>query len=339
MIRTAESVKRGHPDKICDQISDAILDECLKQDKNSRAAIEVMGGHGIITVCGELTTNAYVDIREVVMKVYKDIGHNDDNIGVQVNVVKQSPDISQGVDTGGAGDQGVMVGYACNDNKAMIPHELYLARLITNGLEELQSYSDKVLPDGKAQVTIDDNNQAIKIVISNQTTDEADLKKRIMDHIIPPIPKAKGCEIFINPTGKFLIGGFDADTGLTGRKIVIDAYGPRVAVGGGAFSGKDPSKVDRSAAYMARHVAVKLLKQWEAQEVTVKVAYCIGKAEPMMANAIIIKSDAVIEKELDKQQFTPKNIIKTLKLKDPKYVNYYKTAQHGHFGNGFIWDK
>jgi S-adenosylmethionine synthetase len=336
MIRTAESVKRGHPDKVCDQIADKILDECLIQDKTSKVALEVMGGHGIVTVTGEVTTCAYVDIRKIVKQVYKDIGYTNE-IGVQVNVVSQSPDIFKGVKKGGAGDQGVMVGYACSENKGMIPQELMYSRYITGQLETLQEDYDFILPDGKAQITLKDD-KITRIVISNQTTDEQKLKEVVKKEILSSLKKemTKGCRVYINPTGKFEQGGFDADSGVTGRKIVCDAYGPRVPVGGGAFSGKDPSKVDRSAAYMARKIAVDYLKKYKAKEVFVYLAYSIGKAQPMQATAKICFDDKTIFKEIKEYDLTPNGIIDFLNLKEPIY---YATAKNGHFGQGFRWDK
>ncbi|MFH1191860.1 MAG: methionine adenosyltransferase [bacterium] len=341
MLKTAESVKRGHPDKICDQISDAILDECLKQDENSRVAIEVMGGHNNIYVCGELTTNAYVNIHEIAKKVYKDVGYND-KIGVITNIVSQSPDISQGVDTGGAGDQGIMVGYACGKNNGMVPHELYLARKITMMVEDLQD--EKILPDGKAQLTLDSNDKITAMVISNQTTDEKYFDEVIRGKVLKDeeIKSAitDNTKILINPTGKFEIGGFDADTGLTGRKLAVDNYGPNVPVGGGCFSGKDPSKVDRSGAYMARKIAVNYLKKYGADEALVKLAYIIGRAEPAMACALLKingeeKFIDILKDAGNEYDLSPKGIIAALDLK--KQI-YYKTAQHGHFGHGFKWD-
>lgn len=347
MLKTAESCKRGHPDKICDQISDAILDECLKQDKDSRVAIEVMGGHNIIYVCGELTTNAYVNIQEIAKNVYKDIGYTD-NIGVMTNIVKQSLDISKGVNTGGAGDQGIMIGYACNDNKDKIPNELYLARIITKELEKLQD--DKILPDGKAQITINDD-IIETIVISNQTTDEKYLKKMVKQNILENKEISERLttktKIYINPTGQFRIGGFNADTGLTGRKLAVDNYGPQIPIGGGSFCGKCPSKVDRSAAYMARKIAIDYLKESKSEAILVKLAYSIGIAKPVMVsieyldrltNAVLPVIDFDKDKFIKDKQYnlTPNGIIKYLDLKKPIY---YKTAQHGHFGNNFKWDK
>lgn len=344
MLKTAESIKRGHPDKICDQISDAILDECLKQDKNSRVAIEVMGGHNIIYVCGELTTNAYVNIQEIAKTVYKDIGYTDD-IGIMTNIVKQSIDISKGVNTGGAGDQGIMIGYACNDNKNKIPNELYLARTITNELEKLQD--DKILPDGKAQVTINDD-IIETIIISNQTINEKYLKKMVKQNILDNKEINKRLttktKIYINPTGKFKIGGFNADTGLTGRKLAVDNYGPQISIGGGCFSGKDSSKVDRSGAYMARKLAIDFLKQYKNEnEILVKIAYSIGIENPVMVTIESISKDTnylfskkEIFRFINNYDLTPNGIIKYLDLKKPIY---YNTSKYGHFGNNFIWDK
>lgn len=341
MIKTAESVKRGHPDKICDQISDAILDECLKQDENSRVAVETMGGHGKIYICGEITTKAIVDFKSAAKNVYKDVGYSPDAVEVIDNVSVQSPDIAMGVDNGGAGDQGIMVGYACAKNHGMVPHELYLARKMTMLVEKLQD--DKILPDGKAQVTLDDNDKIIAMVISNQTKDEKYFEEMIKEKVLSDeeindaiTPDTK---IFINPTGKFEIGGFDADTGLTGRKLAVDNYGPNVPLGGGCFSGKDPSKVDRSAAYMARKIAVDYLKKYGADEVLVKLAYIIGRAEPAMASAVLkIKGEEKFINLLEDgngYDLTPRGIINFLNLKRPIY---FETSKHGHFGHGFRWE-
>lgn len=337
IVRSAEAVSPGHPDKICDQISDAILDDILSRDPDARVAIETMGGHGIITITGELTTKAYCYMDRIAKKVYKDLGYTDD-IGVQVNVVSQSPDIAQGVDTGGAGDQGIMVGYACDENEAMIPQELYLARKILKEVLAL-GYG----PDGKSQVTLDDEGKISRLVISVQHKEEetskvfGDVKKVVDDHYAKFV--GDDCELTVNGTGKFVQGGFDADTGLTGRKIVNDAYGPQVPVGGGAFSGKDPSKVDRSAAYMARKIAVDLLKKFKASEVTTKIAYSIGIAQPLMATAELKYSDGrvdSIELKEDLYDLTPQGIIKFLDLKRPQYQ---ETAKWGAFGTGQKWDK
>lgn len=336
-MRTAEAVSPGHPDKICDQISDAILDDILSHDPEARVAIETMGGHGIITITGELTTSAYCYMDRIAKQVYRDLGYSDE-IGVQVNVVSQSPDIAQGVDTGGAGDQGIMVGYACNENEAMIPQELYLARKILKSVLNA-GYG----PDGKSQVTLDDEGKICRIVISVQDKEtDPKIDSKVMGIVVGGYKKfiSDHCDWVINGTGKFVKGGFDADTGVTGRKIVNDAYGPQVPVGGGAFSGKDPSKVDRSAAYMARKIAVDYLKRYKANEVMVKIAYSIGVAEPLMATVKFKVKDALSRNEdivlIDKYDLTPMGIIKTLNLKKPIYQ---QTAKWGAFGGGFKWER
>jgi S-adenosylmethionine synthetase len=315
MVRTAEVVTPRHPDKICDRISDAILDECLKQDPNTRAAIETMGGHGIITVTGELTTTAFVDVPEVVKRVYgKDIG-------VQTNIVRQSPEIAQGVDTGGAGDQGIMIGYACNDNDELVPQEYYLARKLARRI-----YADYPF-DGKTQVTLLEDGK-VRVVASFQHAD-----KKALEILCKDFFKSLNIEIedlHCNPAGDWSLGGFDADAGLTGRKLAVDNYGPRVPLGGGAFSGKDATKVDRSAAYMARYIAVGLLKENNAREVLVRLAYAIGYDQPLEATAII---DGKVE-NIDGYDISPNGIIRLLDLKKPQFS---ETAEWGHMGNNFKW--
>lgn len=315
MIRTAEVVTPKHPDKICDRISDAILDECLKQDPNTRAAIETMGGHGIITVTGELTTEAFVDIPEVVKKVYGK------EIGVQTNIVRQSPEIAQGVDTGGAGDQGIMIGYACNDNEDYVPQEYYLARKLAQEIYHRYPF------DGKTQVTIDGGK--LRVVASFQNAPGTELEKIIRGYFAN-YEKYTLESVHCNPAGDWELGGFDADAGLTGRKLAVDNYGPRVPLGGGAFSGKDGTKVDRSAAYMARRLAVDLLKINKAEEVKVQLAYAIGYDQPLQATAII---DGV-EKAIVGIDLSPKGIINLLELNKPIFS---ETAEWGHMGNGFNW--
>ena len=315
MVRTAEIVTPNHPDKICDRISDAIFDECLKQDPNTRAAIETMGGHGIITVTGELTTSAFVDIPSVVKGVYgKDIG-------VQTNIVRQSPEISQGVDTGGAGDQGIMIGYACDDNDEMVPQEYYLARKLAKKIYKVYPF------DGKTQVTLDGSGN-VSVVASFQNAPKEELLKLIDEFLVEFNLNLKTA--FANPAGDWSLGGFDADAGLTGRKLAVDNYGPRVPLGGGAFSGKDCTKVDRSAAYMARRIAVDYLKEFKAKEVTVRLAYAIGHDQPLEATAIVDGSSSVI-RDYD---LSPNGIIKFLGLKEPIFS---KTAEWGHMGNKFNW--
>jgi S-adenosylmethionine synthetase len=337
-MRTAEAVSPGHPDKIADQISDAILDAYLTVDPDARVAVEVMGGHGKLYICGEVTSKVKIDksdIYEIAKEVYWEIGYKD-KLKIQVNIVNQSPDIAQGVDTGGAGDQGIMVGYACNDNEEMIPQELYLARKILKEVLAL-GYG----PDGKSQVTLDDNGKISRLVVSVQHKEEDEnIRENILCHLTKIGYDVDHYNLIVNSTGKFVIGGFEGDTGLTGRKIVQDAYGPQVPVGGGAFSGKDPSKVDRSAAYMARKIAVDLLKKYNLKEITVKIAYSIGIKNPLMAD---VKASGptpvkvgVLTKELSKYDLTPQGIINFLDLKQPIYR---KTAEWGAFGTRQRWDE
>jgi len=323
MFKTAEAVTPLHPDKICDCISDAILDACLRQDLNSRVAIETMGGHNIITITGELTTKAVVNIPEIVREV---VG---DNYGIQTNIVQQSPEIAQGVDTGGAGDQGIMVGYACSDNEAMIPQELYLAK-------NLAQFIFKIHPqDGKVQITID--GEVLQTIVVSFCQVSRDELARLVSLWVDRLSLNKPEQIYLNPAGDWNQGGFSADTGVTGRKLACDNYGPQIPIGGGAFSGKDATKVDRSGAYMARKIAVDLLKQHQAKEVLVKLAYSIGVAEPVMATAEIIdfnqQKQAII---ISGYNLTPSGIINFLQLNQPQYS---QVAKWGSFGQGFSWDR
>lgn len=325
-IKTAESVTPSHPDKMCDIISDAILDACLEQDPNSRVAIETMGGHGIITVTGELTTKAEIDIHEIVRSI---VGQK---YGIQTNIVKQSQFIAQGVNDGGAGDQGIMVGYACDENEEMIPQELYLARALAKYIYKKHPY------DGKTQVTLRDG-KIDTVVISFQNVKKEELRELAFEFFQVNSEEELNFKIYTNPAGDWEKGGFDADTGLTGRKLAVDNYGTEIAIGGGAFSGKDYTKVDRSGAYMARRIAVDLLREREAKEVTVKLAYSIGIEEPVMAIARIKEKDGV-EVEIDIKDagynLTPKGIKEYLNLDRPIYK---ETAKWGHFGQGFSWDR
>ncbi len=320
MIRTAECVTPMHPDKMCDRISDAILDATLKGDANSRTAIEAMGGHSIVTVTGEMTTNSYVNILDIVKRIVVD------KVGVQSNIVRQSPEIARGVDSGGAGDQGIMVGYACSDNEAMIPTELFLARQLCKHIYHEYPY------DGKTQITLSNNNKISAVVTSFQNSE-----KDTLSCLTEEWAKQNNIELpekmlFFNPAGDWDVGGFDADTGLTGRKLIIDNYGPRIPIGGGAYSGKDATKVDRSAAYMARKIAVDILHKKGAKEVHVFLAYAIGIAEPVMA---IAKIDGKDEK-IKGYDLTPKGIIDFLGLTKPIFES---TAEWGHYGNSFPWDR
>ncbi|MDI6778558.1 MAG: methionine adenosyltransferase [Patescibacteria group bacterium] len=343
-IYTVESVTSGHPDKICDQISDAILDACLEQDPMSRVAMEAFGGHGLLIVGGEVTTKAKVDFEKVARDVYREVGYTED-IKIITNVVKQSPDIAQGVDTGGAGDQGIMYGFATNETPEFLPKGIVLVHKLTKGLEDLRKSGEIkwLKPDGKAQVTIDGSTgQEISTILVSTQHDEnisqEEIRETLIEKLIKPlVGDVSNIEILINPTGKFAIGGFDSDTGLTGRKIMVDTYGGLVPHGGGCFSGKDPTKVDRSAAYMARYVAKNLVAQKKAKECLVSVAYAIGRAEPLMIEALNEKGESIVGEVEGKYDFKPLSIIEKLDLRRPIYE---KTAAYGHFGReSFPWEK
>ncbi len=315
--KTAESVSPGHPDKLCDQISDAILDAYLEGDKNSRVAIETVGGHGKVFVVGEVTSNAVVDIAPIVKRLAGDVDLDE-------LIVKQSPEIAQGVDTGGAGDQGIMVGYACSDTPELLPTEVVLSR-------KLNQFLYKKWPhDGKTQVTLKDG-KIDSVVASFQHAPKTELAQAVQEWL-NSMDSSDKPKVHANPAGDWDQGGFDADTGLTGRKLVVDNYGPSIPIGGGCFSGKDPSKVDRSAAYMARKIAVDYLKKHKAKEVFCHLAYAIGKAEPLEATVTVDGVQHIVEG----YDLTPHGIIKTLDLRKPQYE---KTARWGHSGNDFPWDK
>ena len=315
MIKTAEFVSPKHPDKICDFIADSILDAYLAGDIQSRVAIEVMGGHNLITINGEVTSNANPDISVLVHGI---VG---EGYKVISNIVLQSPEIARGVDSGGAGDQGIMKGYATSETKEYLPLEYTLARDLCQKIYAVYPY------DGKTQVTIEDDPSAAlritTVVVSFQNTKSDELLKLVQSII-------KSEEYLINPAGEWNQGGFDADTGLSGRKLVIDNYGPEVAIGGGSFSGKDYTKVDRSGAYMARRIAVDLLEKRGAKEVYTKLAYAIGKAEPVMAVAVIDGA----QEQISGYDLSPKGIREFLKLDKVKYA---ETCTWGHFGRGFEW--
>ncbi len=317
--KTAESVSPKHPDKLCDQISDAILDAYLAKDPNARVAAEACGGHGVVFVTGEITSTADVDIPAIVKRIAGD------DVEVHTKIVKQSPEIAQGVDTGGAGDQGIMIGYACDETSEMLPREVVLARRLN------QYIYDKYPYDGKTQITIAPDGSIDSIVASFQNAPKDELEKLVQEFITNNNLEGK-LELHINPAGDWHQGGFDADTGLTGRKLIVDNYGPRVAIGGGCYSGKDPSKVDRSAAYMARKIAVDYLRERNAHDVLVRLAYAIGYAEPLEKTVIV---DGKPE-EIEGYDLTPNGIIKFLDLKRPIYE---ATARWGHYGEGFDWDK
>lgn len=315
--RTAESVSPKHPDKLCDRISDAILDAYLAIDPKARVAVEAVGGHGELFVVGEITAKAKVDIEPIVRRIAGEIEFRH-------KLVHQSPEIAAGVDTGGAGDQGIMVGYAVDETPELMPLEVMLARSLNRFLYERWPY------DGKTQITTKDG-KIVAVVASFQNSKTQEVKNAI-DEWLNDKPKAEHIQIFVNPTGDWHQGGFDADSGLTGRKLVIDNYGPQIPVGGGCFSGKDPSKVDRSAAYMARRIAVDYLRKHKAKEVYCYLAYAIGVAEPLEATLVIDGNSHKIEG----YDLTPNGIIEHLDLRRPQYE---ETASYGHFGNGFTWDK
>lgn len=338
---TVESVTSGHPDKVCDQISDAILDECLRQDPMSRVAIETFGCHGVIVVGGEITTQARVDAEKIARQVYKSIGYRDEP-EIVVRIQKQSPDISQGVDTGGAGDQGIMYGYASSETPEYLPRVVVLAHQLTKGLEDLrkQGRIDWLEPDGKSQVTIRDG-RLQTVLISTQHKEDANQEQiagELEEKLIKPLVEdMEDIEVLVNPTGKFVQGGIHADTGLTGRKIMVDTYGGFVPHGGGCFSGKDATKVDRSAAYMARFAAKNLAANGWAEKCLVSVAYAIGREAPVMVEAVNEKGESVAEKIGGNFDFRPRAIIDRLDLRKPIYQ---PSASYGHFGRQeFPWEE
>jgi S-adenosylmethionine synthetase len=361
---TSESVTEGHPDKIADQISDAVLDEVMRQDPKGRVACETLVTTGLVVVSGEITTSAHVDYDELIRKTVEGVGYDDALFGfdsttcaVMCTIKRQSPDIAMGVDTGGAGDQGLMFGYACDETEELMPMPIQLAHRLTQRLSEVRK-SEKVnflRPDGKSQVTVEYRNgkpvRVDTVVISTQHSDTVsheELAKAVMEHvikpIIPPHMLDAKTKYHINPTGRFVIGGPMGDAGLTGRKIIVDTYGGYSRHGGGAFSGKDPSKVDRSACYMARYIAKNIVAAGLASRAEVQLAYAIGVAEPVSVMVDTFGTATIPEEkitELVRQNFslTPKAIIETLDLRRPVYK---QTAAYGHFGRsgpGFTWEK
>lgn len=318
--RTAESVSPKHPDKIADQVSDAILDAHLQEDPLARVAVDVAGGHGKLFVTGEITSRAtHVDISKIVQRLAGDIT-------LIQNIATQSPEIAQGVDVGGAGDQGIMVGYATDETPEFLPLEVVLARRLNQFLYQHWPY------DGKTQVTLR-NGKIVSLVASFQHSQRGELVQTIHEWLEQDdqVPVGNEPIIYANPSGDWEVGGYDADAGLTGRKLAVDNYGPRIPVGGGAFSGKDPSKVDRSAAYAARKIAVDYLKKHQAHEVYVRLAYAIGVAKPLETTVIVDGSPETIVG----YSLTPNDIIKWLNLRRPIYE---ETARYGHFGHEFDWE-
>jgi S-adenosylmethionine synthetase len=363
---TSESVCAGHPDKVCDQISDSILDACLAQDPDSRVAIETLTKTGMVLVAGELTTKAYVNIPSIVRQTLKEIGYTESRYGIEyetcavlVHIEEQSPDIAQGVDASrsheqGAGDQGMMFGYATSETPNYMPLPIAMAHKLTARLAQVRK-NRKIPylgPDGKAQVTVEYENgrprHITAVVVSNQHDDKishARIEKDIITHVVKPVcgkwltPDTK---FYINPTGKFVVGGPYADAGLTGRKIIVDTYGGMGRHGGGAFSGKDPSKVDRSGAYMARYIAKNVVAAGLAKKCEVQLAYAIGVAEPVSINVNLFGTGALSEEKITAMirkvfPLKPGDILRELKLKRPIYK---QTASNGHFGrDGFPWEK
>lgn len=359
---TSESVTEGHPDKIADQISDAVLDAILSQDPTGRVACETLVTTGLAVIAGEITTNARVNYKQIVRETIDDIGYNDASYGYDCNTLSvmdavgtQSPDIAQGVDTGGAGDQGLMFGFACNETPELMPLPIQLAHNLTKKLSDVRRNGELpyLRPDGKSQVSIEYRDgkpfRCEAIVISSQHSDEVtteQLRADILEKVIKSTVSAdlldENTKFHINPTGRFVIGGPMGDAGLTGRKIIVDTYGGYAPHGGGAFSGKDPTKVDRSAAYMARYIAKNIVAAGLADKCTVQLAYAIGVAEPVSVLVDTHGTGKVDENKLSEAvrknfQLTPKGIIETLDLRRPIFK---ETAKFGHFGReGFSWEK
>jgi S-adenosylmethionine synthetase len=337
---TTESVTNGHPDKVCDQMSDAILDACLTNDPRSRVAVETFGSHGTLMIGGEVTTSTPVDYEKIARGVYADIGYTDP-LDVLVRVAEQSGDIAMGVDTDGAGDQGIMYGYATDETPEYMPQGVVLAHALARKLEELRTSGTLpwLRPDGKTQVTIKDG-KVVTALSSTQHSEDVDLetvRAGLVEHLFPAVlGDVSGIELLVNPTGRFVMGGFTADAGLTGRKIMVDTYGGLMPHGGGAFSGKDCTKVDRSAAYMCRFVAKNLVANGHAKKALVSVAYAIGRAEPVMVEAF--GEDGTDFSELVRKNFDfkPAAIRERLGLTRPVFR---PTAAYGHFGvDGRSWE-
>ena len=361
---TSESVTEGHPDKIADQISDAVLDEVMKIDPQGRVACETLVTTGLAMVAGEITTSAILDYDTLVRDTIRGVGYDRAKFGfdaetcaVMCTIKRQSPDIAMGVDTGGAGDQGLMFGFACDETDELMPMPIQLAHRLTQRLSEIRKSNkvDFLRPDGKSQVTIEyrDGRPARVdcVVISTQHSEKvsnADLRDAVTEHVIRPIIPAamldSKTKYHINPTGRFVIGGPMGDAGLTGRKIIVDTYGGYSRHGGGAFSGKDPSKVDRSACYMARYIAKNVVASGLARKAEVQLAYAIGVAEPVSVMAETFGTAAISEEKITsliREYFslTPKGIIEALDLRRPIYK---PTAAYGHFGRsgpGFTWER
>lgn len=359
---TSESVTEGHPDKLCDLISDSILDECLKQDENSRVAVETFASNNLITVAGEITTKAVIDVESIVRNTIKEIGYDNKDTDidyrtceVRINIDKQSPDIAMGVDVGGAGDQGIMFGYASSETENYMPYAIDMAHKLAKRLTEARKNGEIkfIRPDGKTQVTVEYEDEKPKrietILVSTQhleTVSAEEVRKAVIENVINKVvPKEmidENTKIYVNPTGRFVIGGPLGDTGLTGRKIIVDTYGGYARHGGGAFSGKDASKVDRSATYMLRHIAKNLVANGYAKKCEIQVSYAIGMEKPLSVFVDSFETGTKSDEELaklveEKFDLTPRGIIKYLDLKKPIYR---QTTNYGHFGKeGMTWEK
>jgi len=361
---TSESVTEGHPDKVCDQISDAVLDEVLRQDPKGRVACETLVATGLVVLAGEITTTGFVNFSDVARQTIREIGYNDPGLGfdamscaVLSAVGSQSPDIAMGVDTGGAGDQGLMFGFACRETKELMPLPIMLAQALTRRLAEARKAGEIpwLRPDGKSQVTVEYEGgkptRVEAVVVSTQHSPDVtqrEIRDVVIEKIVKPIVPASlldsSTKYHVNPTGKFVIGGPHGDSGLTGRKIIVDTYGGYGRHGGGAFSGKDPTKVDRSACYMARYVAKNLVAAGLADKVEVQLAYAIGVADPVSVRVDTFGTAVIPEariEQLVREAFplTPGGIIQALDLRRPIYR---ATASYGHFGReeaGFTWER
>jgi S-adenosylmethionine synthetase len=361
---TSESVTEGHPDKIADQISDAVLDTLLAQDPMSRVACETLVTTGLAFIAGEITTKAYADLPSIVRETIKGVGYTRAKYGFDYEtcavisaIHEQSPDIAMGVDPGGAGDQGLMFGFSCNETEELMPLPIMLAHKLTKLLTQVrcEEVLDYLRPDGKSQVTVEyDGNKPVRVeavIISAQHSDlvkietiREDIAEKVISEVIPASLMDKQTKVYINPTGRFVVGGPQGDAGVTGRKIIVDTYGGYGRHGGGAFSGKDPTKVDRSACYMARCIAKNVVAAGLADRVEIQVAYAIGVAEPVSVRADMMGTGKVEEAKLVKAirdvfPLTPKGIIDALNLRRPIYK---KTAAYGHFGRNepeFTWER
>jgi len=361
---TSESVTEGHPDKIADQISDGVLDAILAQDAMARVACETLVTTGLAVIAGEITTSCSIDYQKVVRDAIKDVGYTRAKFGfdhetcaVLSSIHEQSRDIGQGVDTGGAGDQGLMFGFACRETEELMPLPIMLAHKLVRGLSETRRAGqlDYLRPDGKSQVTVEyDNGKPVRVdavVVSTQHSPDAthekikcDLTERIISKVIPPAMMDKQTKIYVNPTGRFVTGGPHGDAGVTGRKIIVDTYGGAAPHGGGAFSGKDPTKVDRSASYMARYIAKNIVAAGLAERALVQLAYAIGVADPVSvlvdtSGSGKIPDEQIVELVRGHFKLTPGGIIETLDLRRPIYR---KTAAFGHFGRTepeFTWER